>query len=185
MEKKISRREAKKIYIRMTILDSATKEFNRKGFKETSVADIMNDANLGVGTFYNYFKTKDDILLELLKPLVHGAEKLIHDGIQNKDSSIEIIENACGFIAKYLNDHQFILPLFLSSKKESPGFHFSFEEILRQGQNRNEIRSDIPAEIIAEMFHSIYQAASFSKLPFTFEENVRMKIKILLDGIRI
>ena len=31
---------------------------------------------------------------------------------------------------------------------------------------------------------SIYQAAAFSKLALPFQENVRLKIKILLDGIK-
>lgn len=43
----------------------------------------------------------------------------------------------------------------------------------------------MPAELIAEMFHSIYQAAAFSKLNVSFQENVAMKTNILLDGIQL
>jgi len=34
--------------------------------KDTSIADIMQKANLGIGTFYNYFQSKDDLLRSLL-----------------------------------------------------------------------------------------------------------------------
>jgi hypothetical protein len=34
------------------------------------------------------------------------------------------------------------------------------------------------------MFHSIYQATAFSKLSISFQENVAMKMRLLLDGIK-
>lgn len=37
-----------------------------KRIKDTSIADIMQKANLGIGTFYNYFQSKDDLLRSLL-----------------------------------------------------------------------------------------------------------------------
>ncbi len=51
MEEKISRREQKKIYSRKAILEAAVQQFSQEGFQETSVADIMNAADLGIGTF--------------------------------------------------------------------------------------------------------------------------------------
>ena len=58
------------------------------------------------------------------------------------------------------------------------------EDILREGQLAGEIRDDAPADLIAEMFHSVYQAAAFSKLPIGFQENVALKTRLLLAGIR-
>ena len=56
--------------------------------------------------------------------------------------------------------------------------------VLREGQLAGEIRDDVSAELIAEMFHSIYQAAAFSKLSIGFQENVALKTRLLLAGIR-
>ena len=67
--------------------------------------------------------------------------------------------------------------------KPAPKFKSLFTDIIRQGQERGEFREDVPAQLIAEMFHSIYQAASFSKLDISFQENVALKTRILLDGI--
>ena len=66
----------------------------------------------------------------------------------------------------------------------TPGFKPIFEDILREGQLAGEIRDDVPADLIAEMFHSVYQAAAFSKLPVGFQENVALKTRLLLAGIR-
>ena len=77
MEEKMGRRERKKLLSRKAILDAAVREFSRKGFKETSVADIMNAADLGIGTFYNYFESKEEILMCLLGCLVDEVDKAL------------------------------------------------------------------------------------------------------------
>ena len=48
-----------------------------QGFKETSVADIMNAADLGIGTFYNYFESKEEILMCLLGRLVDEVDEAL------------------------------------------------------------------------------------------------------------
>ena len=70
------------------------------------------------------------------------------------------------------------------SEMPAPGFKPVFERILREGQAAGEVRRDVAPELIAEMFHTIYQAAAFSKLPVPFQENVAMKTRLLLDGIK-
>ena len=53
MEVQMSRRERKKLQSRNKILDAAVVMFLDKGYQSSSIADIMNEADLGVGTFYN------------------------------------------------------------------------------------------------------------------------------------
>ncbi len=198
MAEKIGRREQKKKLSRKAILDAAVQEFRQRGFRDTSIANIMNRAGLGVGTFYNYFETKEEVLMCLLGRLVDEVDRALETGREEKCSSLELLETGCMVTASFLDQNRFVLPLFLtasdhaampedegkSGKMRSPGFKPVFEVILLQGQEAGEIRKDVPAELIAEMFHSIYQAASFSKLKISFQENVRMKIRLLLDGIR-
>ncbi len=48
----------------------AAKEiFSEKGFYETKISDIVEKAGVAQGTFYIYFKSKDDIFIELVKKL--------------------------------------------------------------------------------------------------------------------
>ncbi len=46
------------------ILNAAMKLFFHYGFKKTAMADIAREADLAVGTLYNFFKTKEDIVLQ-------------------------------------------------------------------------------------------------------------------------
>ena len=195
MSEKISLRKQKKFQARQTILTAAAQQFELHGFANTSIAGIMQAAGLGVGTFYNYFSSKEDVLLTLAKVLRTRVEKSIAAAKKINQSSPELLELCCVCTSRLIDANRFILPLFISAgeysdKPEqipqslSPGFRELFEEIILRGQERGEFRSDVPANIISEMVHSIYQTTAFSKLEISFQENIRLKVKILLDGIK-
>jgi TetR/AcrR family transcriptional regulator, transcriptional repressor for nem operon len=48
------------------IVDSARQLFNRHGFDNVSLAEIMSGAGLTHGGFYNYFRSKSDLYAEVL-----------------------------------------------------------------------------------------------------------------------
>lgn len=49
------------------LLMAAEKIFGQKGYYETSVVNITQEANVAQGTFYNYFETKKEIFDELIR----------------------------------------------------------------------------------------------------------------------
>jgi len=58
-----NRRERQSVERRERLFRAALDLFARKGFAETTVEDITNAADLGKGTFFNYFPSKEHILL--------------------------------------------------------------------------------------------------------------------------
>jgi AcrR family transcriptional regulator len=46
------------------ILDAALKQFTEKGFAAVRIADIAKDAGVGKGTVYEYFSSKEELLLK-------------------------------------------------------------------------------------------------------------------------
>ena len=49
------------------ILLSAKKEFARAGLKDASIKNIVENAEIARGSFYQYFENKEDLLQYLLK----------------------------------------------------------------------------------------------------------------------
>ena len=195
MAERISLRKQKKFQARQTILNAAARQFKVQGFSNTSIAGIMQAANLGVGTFYNYFGSKEEVLLTLARNLREGVEEAISAAAISLSAS-ELLERCCVCTAKLIDENRFILPLFISASEHSdkpeqipqslsPGFREMFKAIILRGQQCGEFRSDVPTNIISEMIHSIYQTTAFSKLEISFQENIGLKIKILLKGIEI
>jgi AcrR family transcriptional regulator len=51
---------------RQRILAAAERQIGRRGFADTSVASITLEAKVAQGTFYVYFRTKEEVLRELV-----------------------------------------------------------------------------------------------------------------------
>lgn len=198
MEQNLSKREIKKIQSKKAIIHSAIELFAKKGLKDTSIADIMQDADLGIGTFYNYFQSKDDLLSSLLIKLAMDIREHYLKSLTEQKTQAQILEGLVRYTANLLDKNRFILPLFMravdksaltvqspaSIKKPLP-FKDIFDEIIQAGQNNGEFRQDMPAEIISEMFHALFQSASFSSLPIKYQDNIRYKLNLILSGIII
>lgn len=58
-----------KVETREKLLESAKELFSKKGYYETKISDIVEKSGVAQGTFYIYFKSKEEIFLELVKSL--------------------------------------------------------------------------------------------------------------------
>lgn len=65
------RNERRKARTRAALLDAARTLFARQGFEQTAIAEITDTADLGVGSFYNHFESKEDLLAALLKHVMY------------------------------------------------------------------------------------------------------------------
>lgn len=64
-----SRRERKKIAVRAAILSAAIDLFTRRGMANVTTDEIAAAADVGKGTIYNYFATKEDIVVAFMADL--------------------------------------------------------------------------------------------------------------------
>src|ERR1035438_3668855 len=72
-----SRRERKKIAARAQILSTAIDLFSRRGLDAVTIDEIAAAADVGKGTIYNYFATKEDIVVAFMADLeAHMAPKV-------------------------------------------------------------------------------------------------------------
>ena len=61
--KPLTRRPLQAIQTKNRIYDTAVKIINEKGFENVTIEDITTAANVAKGSFYNYFETKDALIL--------------------------------------------------------------------------------------------------------------------------
>lgn len=66
------------------ILNIGLKVVWEKGFNGVSVKEIVNEADILIGSFYNYFKSKEEFVLNLLDWYWIGWEKILQCSLQNK-----------------------------------------------------------------------------------------------------
>ncbi|NQX59995.1 TetR/AcrR family transcriptional regulator [Paenibacillus qinlingensis] len=59
---------------RQLILDTAAKVFANRGYHNTTVKDIVEEASISVGSFYFYFKGKEELFAELYLNIVKAFQ---------------------------------------------------------------------------------------------------------------
>ncbi|MGF7047872.1 AcrR family transcriptional regulator [Paenibacillus sp. DS2015] len=79
------------------ILDSTSRVFARKGI-QTKVSEIAADAGLSHGHIYNYFGSKEEILITLIHQGQDAFTKLLLDTQQQAGTVIEKLRNMSTFI---------------------------------------------------------------------------------------
>ena len=84
------------------LLETAFKLFTEKGLKETSIQDIVDNANVGKGTFYLHFKDKYE-LRDIL--IAKKSEKLFDDALQSlRENYISNFSDQIIYIINYVID---------------------------------------------------------------------------------
>jgi TetR/AcrR family transcriptional regulator, fatty acid metabolism regulator protein len=59
------------------ILDGAKKLIARNGYYDTHVEDILREVKIGKGTFYLYFKNKEDLFISILEGFLDEWEEVV------------------------------------------------------------------------------------------------------------
>lgn len=87
---------------KIRLLETAFKLFTDKGIKDTSIQDIVDNANVAKGTFYLYFKDKYEIRDVLIAKKSH---KLFSEALQElRKNYIENFSDQVIFIINYVID---------------------------------------------------------------------------------
>lgn len=93
------------------LLTTAFKLFTEKGLKDTSIQDIVDNANVAKGTFYLYFKDKYEIRDILI---VKKSEKLFEDSLKSlRKNYISNFSDQIIYIINYVIDELTKNPLLL------------------------------------------------------------------------
>ncbi|KCZ55711.1 hypothetical protein HY29_11335 [Hyphomonas beringensis] len=64
---------------RRAILDAGRQVFARIGFEATTVRDIIRETELAAGTFYNYFKSKEEVFEAIAEDSAHRFRAHLSD----------------------------------------------------------------------------------------------------------
>jgi AcrR family transcriptional regulator len=158
-----NRRERQSSERRERLFRAAMELFALKGFGETTVEDITNAADLGKGTFFNYFPSKEHILLAFGEMQLAKLRAAFEE-MRNANVPVPVFMRSLGarmtqepmrnpaiiriLLQAFLTDSSVREPM-VDLQNRVIAIH---TEMIRMGQNRGEIRNDLPPEVIAHVF---------------------------------
>jgi len=161
----IGRRERRKAETRRRILEASMRLFEEKGILSTTVEDITEAADIGKGTFFNYFPSKEAVLWTVAERQLAVMERTTEKG--NGAASIHRVlkemfdqlstSPKCGLrMRRSLLGLLLISPMLLEafSRGLSQG-RKNVARIIARGQEMKEVRCDISALEIALWFQQV------------------------------
>src|ERR1700752_425755 len=157
------RRQRRSAEIRERLFRSALDLFAKKGFAETTVEDITNAADLGKGTFFNYFPSKEHILLAFSEMQLAKLQSAVEQARRTSEPMPNFLRSLGALMTQEPTRNPAIilaiLQAYLSStpvreamldlQKRVLALH---SEMIQLGQQRGEIREDLPAVEISQVF---------------------------------
>ena len=93
-------KETKGVRTKRQLYQCAMKLFRERGFDRVSVDEIVREAGMAKGTFYIYFNTKSDIILEMLRQYDTYYDQImagLPDDLSIDEQMEEIVKGACRF----------------------------------------------------------------------------------------
>lgn len=74
---------------RNEIMDASLQLFSERGFDQTAVSDIVKKIGVAQGTFYYYFKTKNDIMIAIIERSMYEQVKYIQTVSEDEHLTLE------------------------------------------------------------------------------------------------
>ncbi|MCI8284050.1 MAG: TetR/AcrR family transcriptional regulator [Firmicutes bacterium] len=144
---------------RERILKEAGRLFLKNGYSDTKIIDIAKAAGVAKGTVYEYFPSKDDIVLEWIDTIMNlGMERTI-DEVESKSTSVEKLKTYINMHMKHFHIIMLIVKVIMESRcyKEAANkdelirgmvnkidvMLKMFINIIEQGVENGEFRGDI------------------------------------------
>lgn len=164
------------------ILRSALKCFAKKGFQQATMDDIVEDSGLSKGAIYNYFKSKDEIYLELMKSNTEETERRLKEKLEKLATAkeklafvFELYESNSPFESPgremFLVHYEFRLHAQRDEKLEQllkerkEGFFIRIVlDILNRGQINGEFKQEFDPLTMANVFWGMIDGASVSSI---------------------
>ena len=84
-------RETNKTKNRQAIIEAGIRIFIDKGVSETTVRDIIRSTGLASGTFYNYFNSKEEVLVAIFDDFAKEIGKSVRDENAQPESFEEFL----------------------------------------------------------------------------------------------
>jgi AcrR family transcriptional regulator len=162
------RLERRKARTRAAIIDAATALFHERGFEETSIQQIAERADTGVGTLYGYFGSKDQILREVLHFARDEALERYMAAIDETTPWIDRLCTALGVLVDYFRENRTMLTAaFHVATREAPQIdgreavwlYNAYLSLLEDGIAAGEFRQ-VPADATVRLLINAYTTAA-------------------------
>lgn len=154
---------------RRSLLDAAAEQFARYGYMQTTPADIATEAGIARTTFYEYFPSKEDLLVELVATRVPELMSEMVASVPEDNEPADALAELIGRMIEFVGTDHLGLLLHQEVPRLSDaaqvriaeshvGLSSAFADIYRRGVAGGEFRAMPPRLAIRLLYEGIMTA---------------------------
>lgn len=190
---KTSKREENKKNNRAIIIKAGIDVFLEKGITQSTVRDIIRKTDLASGTFYNYFKTKEEVLIAALDDSAIELGQELRPRRKNAKNLDEFIFSQVQPFFEFAKNHPDLFIIMSSNLNDVQSFSVETPMITQEleslkGDIIDGIEKGILPDVDPDYFCSVLQSVT-EGIAFTLvrkkmsDEDIDVAIKFCTDFI--
>lgn len=142
--------------------------FSTKGFKKTNIKEIAQSAGIGVGTFYNYYSSKEQLFLEIYIQENENLKKSLIESIDLDQEPVKVINQLIMGNAEAIHSNPILKEWYNQDfykkleqyyqnegSKNIDSFRDFYMELFKKWKAQGKIREDIDEELLPVFFDSL------------------------------
>lgn len=196
---RLNRRERRCAETRERIIGAALQLFSDHGVAATTIEDITNAADVGKGTFFNYFPSKEHIIAHLCQMQMGKIREFVSQSLHSTESMGRVLYKLSLIVTDKFSDSpalaRSLLVPFFSNDSAREQMAVDFEEdrrilakLMEARQERGELRDDFSPIELAQQFQRVFFGTTVlwslnpaKSLPDCLKETA----SVLWSGIRV
>ncbi len=184
------------------ILKAAVTAFARSGLKDTSMNDIVRESGMSKGAIYWYYKSKDEIIAELLNEFFDPEDIKKVEVMLSTGAPLQKIEKLVDYMIDEMNQMRRFRPVIQElfvlafrdekirrmTKKSFQASVALLQGIIEEGIKSKQFRRVDPYHVTLAIFEIIESTALFWSLDLIdvdFDKQLRGGIDLILDSIKV
>ena len=189
----------RKAKTRQKLINAAKRLFEKRGFDDVSVDQIVKAANVAKGTFYQHYQSKTDVLADITRG--DGAEQRRQalEAVENGMPAIPVLEQFIDALCQWFEEHEKIAEALIhdsfrinieEGEDEAHRYNRTFiVALIKLAQQQGSIRTDVPAEELAKILGGSLIASVLwwaqAPQPGALIKSMQYTMKVFLEGARL
>lgn len=153
------------------VFETAAQEFVAHGYHGASINRIQKTLSLSKGAFYYWFDDKEDLFLAVIADRIDAMKRTVGGLMDGPAPSVPLwlqVESTCAAIFRYIIVHPDTMMLLKAALVLRPDLSprlqalwatllGATEALVVEGQRRGEVRTDLPASLLASVAHGMLE----------------------------
>jgi AcrR family transcriptional regulator len=131
------------------LLDAAGEEFGARGYHETAISHITQRAGVGLGTFYVYFKSKEEVFRALVADMGARTRHALSESVKDAPNRLEAERLGIRAYLEFVRTHKSLYRVVMEAQFVAPeayrAYYRVFSEAYRQQLSQAAGRGEISA----------------------------------------